>query len=56
MNKEVRELARWWQEALQVECVVAGRPEASCRDDGRAELQAVLRTDRERNSGDKTDR
>lgn len=53
-DKEVRDLARWWQKALQVECVVAGWTEAPRRDDGRAELQTVFRTDGERNGGDES--
>lgn len=44
VDEEVGDLARWRQEALQVESVVAGEAEASRRDDGRAELQTFLQT------------
>lgn len=30
IDEKVRDLARWWQQALQVEIVVAGETEASC--------------------------
>lgn len=46
MDEEVGDLARRWQEALQVYCVVAGEAEASRRDDGRAEPQALFDTGR----------
>lgn len=47
IDKEVRDLACGWQEALQVDCVVAGEAEAASRDDGCTELQTPFRTDRE---------
>jgi len=44
LHEKVVDLARRRQEALQVERVVAGEAEAPRRHDGRAELQAFLRT------------
>lgn len=47
VNEEVRDLACRWQEALQVECVVAGEAKTSCRDDGCTKLQTFFCTERE---------
>ena len=47
IDEEVRDLACGWQQALQVEGVVAGGAKAASRDDGCTELQTSLRTDRD---------
>lgn len=51
VNEKVRNLACRWQQALQVDRVVAGETKASSRDDGCTELQAFVRTDGEKRSG-----
>ena len=48
VDEEVGDLACRWQQTLQVECVVAGEAEASCRYDGCPEPQTLFRTDRQR--------